>query len=122
VISKVVLRSPAEAWLFFSYHRGSSMTAQQIVDLLNSICENDPQVAHDLVERRFPVTNQKWFNDHPTLVVDWQSGNFGLLGLLHGITAFDGDVIEAVFDDKTQRVVNFQLRRKPVDAYADAAI
>lgn len=97
------------------------MTTQQIVALLNEIAKNDPHAAHNLVEQRIPVDNPQWFADHRTLVID-ASNKFGLLGLLNGIAGLDGEVIEAIVDDTTMRVIGFQVREKQTDAYAEAAV
>lgn len=94
------------------------MTAQQIVDLLNDALRCDPDGVHELMEKRAACSEA--LVNHPTIICcradESADGSpyFRVLGLLNGIAAIDGELIEAVFqgDDESEAPVEFRLRAK----------
>ena len=90
------------------------MTAQQIVDLLNEAVLLDRDGIYELMKQRAPINDA--LLDHPTIQCwgrDESSdgvARFGPLGLLNGIAAIDGELIEMVIDTETRKLVGFRLR------------
>jgi len=80
------------------------MKTEQIVTLLNKAADLDPAAVHSLICNRVPCNAA--LGEHATIQVGAQMGDrdgcplliVGLLGILNGIAALDGDLIEAVFD------------------------
>ncbi len=86
------------------------MKVQKIVNLLNDMVANDRLAAQDLIEQKVFVEKKKWFEDHLSLIL---SGDYlTVLGFINGIAGIDGEIIEAVFDDNTGKLMHFQLRKK----------
>jgi hypothetical protein len=78
------------------------ITAQSIVDLLNSMYANDPVATHALCINRVPCSQT--LADHPTVIVDelgFKTGRWvvGLLGVLNGLLADDPDKVAMMFED-----------------------
>lgn len=89
------------------------MTAQQVVDLLNEAVGIDPAAMGAIVKGRVPCA--EGFADHPAIQVgDDDAGvlELGPMGLLNGIAAIDGELIEAMYDEGFKTLQGFRLRPK----------
>jgi hypothetical protein len=75
------------------------MTAQQIVDLLNEAARLDPRAMQTLLGLRVPCAEE--FEEHPSIQIGQALEGYlslGLLGILNGIAALDGELIESRFN------------------------
>ena len=91
------------------------MTTQQIVDLLNEAFKIDPAAVDALLQLCVPV-NKELMN-HPTIQImtkndKWEFPVLRLIGLLNGIAAIDGEIIEGLWDTDTFVFLGFQIREK----------
>ena len=89
--------------------------AQQIVDLLNEAAKLDPGAIHLLCANHVPCN--KALGDHPTIPVSAMQEKYfsvGMLGILNGIAAMDGEVIEMLFDQREKGAHQFNgFRLRP---------
>lgn len=100
------------------------ITPQKMVEVLNELMTADSFAMHELVETR--VACNEALADHPTVPVMSVSqfpdckrqAHFpgltscvGLLGVLNGIAALDGEVIEGCYNQDEQ-LIRFELRQK----------
>jgi hypothetical protein len=90
------------------------MTVQQIVDLLNDAVKCDAVGIAALISQRVPCNDA--LANHPTIqcvcpeTPKTDDCRVGLVGLLNGIAAIDGELIEAMFDGETMTLLGFRLR------------
>ena len=82
----------------------SSVTVEEVIDLLNEFIVVDPEAIHNLIEQRVECTDR--LVKHATILV-WQpegeKPSVGLLGIINGIFGLDEDgwgPIAAVFEDE----------------------
>jgi hypothetical protein len=83
--------------------------ARKAVEVLNEALSLDPAAVNSLMNSKVRCNDA--LADHPTIVVNDQSGvtRVGLLGVINGIVARQTDeVIEACIDDG--KVIGFRLR------------
>lgn len=96
------------------------MTAQQICDVLNQAFEADSSAMHMLNCLRVPCNDA--MAKHPTIQVretsadDLCAHTVSFLGLLNAMTAMDGEIIEALYDQDDDWspwvLIGYRLRAK----------
>lgn len=92
------------------------MNSAQIVNLLNEMYAADKVATYCLMCNHVPA-NRELLN-HPSIVVDsFPTEEFitvGLLGVINGILAIDGDIVEMVFKESStdgpRPLIGFRLR------------
>jgi hypothetical protein len=90
-------------------------TAEKIVRVLNEAFSTDPRAIFALINVRIPVNLA--LAKHPGILCDTLHTSraypsIAVTGLLNGVAALDGDVIELCVDETTQMPLGFRVRPK----------
>lgn len=93
------------------------MTSQDIIDLLNQLTDLDSEAIAALIEKRVEINRELAEADIPVVTStrktkDGTTPQLGVLGVLQGLVAKDGQKIIALYDG--EKLDSFRL--KPITA------